>query len=127
MSEPTSLRFFKSESIALNQQIAKTIDKGAVEQVYNTLGQKVKNIFLRPKKGWSFETPHFQHEKPERIRKISTLQDGRNSLELKDAYFRVNTQKDDRKCSGSDGRENYTNLCHAHSVWHQPHGCSQYC
>ena len=105
-----SPQFSKSETVALNQEIAKMIDKGAVEQVSDTPGQIMNFIFLPPKKDGSLcpifnmkslnACVKYQHFKMEGIHlALDMTQQGDFfvKLDLKDAYFTVNMHQDDRK------------------------------
>ena len=110
LKEPNAYRLSEIEKQAADLEIEKLIQKGVLEQVEDSQGQVLSNIFLRPKKDGSFRmildltwvNKHiqYQHFKMSSLNTATQmLREGcwMASIDLKDAYYSVPIAVEDRK------------------------------
>lgn len=105
-----SLHYSPSERLAMNAEIMKMLEKGAIEEIHENSAWFLSNIFLRPKKDGSLRPVfnlkilngfiRYEHFKMEGIATaINLIQEGdwMGKIDLKDAYFGVSIAEKDRK------------------------------
>ena len=94
----------------IDEQIACFLERGTIEKATQSNGEYISNIFIRPKKDGSYrlilnlkqlnESAEYHHFKMENFRNAITLMTPNcfmASIDLKDAYYSVSVNKNDRK------------------------------
>ena len=108
--EPTPFRLSEEETLGVEIEIEKFVQKGIVEEVKEERGQVISNIFLRPKKDGGYrlildltwvnlhvEYRHFKMHSLQTALNMMRRDCWMGSIDLKDAYYSVPIVKEHRK------------------------------
>ena len=108
--QPKQMHFSLSERAIINEEIAKLLNKGVVEQTHCVEGDFISTIFVRPKKDGSYrmilnlktlnEFVSYYHFKMDNIKTaLKLMRPGcfMASVDLKDAYYSVPIATEDRR------------------------------